>query len=76
MCKNSSTGSLSSLLVSIYKPFFLYETMYSSREKGWGHQAGNQSKKPQQICALTVFQNGGFALPKVFITEGETTKSI
>ena len=50
--------------------------MYSSREKGWGHQASNQSRKPQQICALTVFQNGRFALPKVFITEGETTKSI
>ena len=30
----------------------------SSREKGWGQQASNQSKKPQQICALTAFQNG------------------
>ena len=40
----------------------------SSREE-WRQQASNQSKKPQQICALPVFQNGGFALPNIFITE-------
>ena len=41
----------------------------SSREKGWGQHASNQSTKPQQICALPAFQNGGFALPKNVITE-------
>ena len=41
----------------------------SSREGGWGQQASNQSKKPQQICASPAFQDGGFPLPQVFITE-------
>ena len=34
-----------------------------------GKQASNQSKKPQENCALPEFQNGGFGLPKIFITD-------
>ena len=42
----------------------------SGREKGWEKQASNQSKKPQRISAFPAFQNGGFTLPKICITEG------
>ena len=46
-----------------------FQSNISSREKRWVQQVSNQSKKPQQICALPAFQNGGFALPKIVITE-------
>ena len=46
-----------------------FQSNISSREKRWVQQVSNQSKKPQLICALPAFQNGGFALPKIFITE-------
>ena len=41
----------------------------SSREGGWGQQASNQSKIPQQICASPAFQDGGFPLTQIYITE-------
>ena len=42
---------------------------FSGREKGWDQQACHQSKNPHQICDLPAFQNGGFALTNIFITE-------
>ena len=56
----------------------MFQSNISSRGKGWRQQASNQSnlclnklinQKPQQMCALSLFQNGGCALPKIFITK-------
>ena len=58
-----------SYLQSFTSERIISQSNISRREKGWAQQASNQSRKPQQICALPGFQNKGFALSKIVITE-------